>query len=147
MSNRYTAIITLFISIIALSLYTVRFHPWISTTDCLRDPDEYDGKLVTHFSESMIGEIYDNGFLLHQLNEPPIRVLSDTTGLILNKYIAMKAIFHREGYLEAVSLRVSRNRRYKIGLSVIPVLFIGILLVRSYRINWKSVQIESREHA
>jgi len=147
MGKRFAAIFVLFIFIIALSLYTVLFHPWISTTDCLRDPDEYDGKLVTHFSESMIGEIYDNGFLLHQLNTPPIRVFADTTGLILNKYIGMRAIFHKEGYLEAVSLRVSRNRRYKIGLSVIPVLFIGILLIRTYRINWKSVQVELRKHA
>ena len=113
----------------------------------MQNPEKFDGEWVTHYHEPMIGEIYADGFQLLQLNRSPIRVTADTTGLIQEKFLGLRAIFHKEGYLEAVSLHVSRNRRYKIGLSVLPVLFIGLLLIRFYRIDWKQCQIELRKNA
>ena len=147
MRNRFIVIIALLITLIALALYTVHSHPWISIEECLQNPDEFDGELVTHYHEPMIGEMFSDGFQLLQPNRPPIRVIADTTGLIQGKFLALRAIFHKEGYLEVVALHVSRNRRYKIGLSVLPVLFVGLLLIRFYRIDWKQCQIELRKNA
>ena len=147
MPQRIIKISILLFLLLALSYYGAHFHPWIETSDCLDRPGEYDGKLVTLYSEPMIGEIYSDGFQLLQKHRPPIRVYSDTTGLHTGEFIGLRATFHREGYLQAVSLRVARNRRYKIWLSILPVIFIGIALLHFFRINWKPFQIEQRKHA
>lgn len=147
MPQRVIIISALSFLLIALLYYGAHFHPWIETSDCLEHPDEYDGKLVTLYSEPMIGDIYSDGFQLLQKHMPPIRVYSDTTGLRTGEFIGLRATFHREGYLKAVSFRVARNRRYKIWLSVVPVVFIGIALLHFFRINWKPFQIELRTHA
>ena len=147
MKKRSVALIILFSSILMASYYTVHHHPWIKTSDCLKAPEAYDGRLVTHYEESMVGQIYADSFQLLQKGEPPIRVYSDTAGLRTGEYISMTATFHKSGYLKAVSLRIARNRRYKIWLSVLPVVFIGLGLFRYYRIRWSPFQIELRDHA
>ena len=133
--------------LILLSFYGAYFHPWIELNQCLKNPEQYDGKMVTHFREPMIGTIYSDGFQLLQRRGPSIRVYSDTTGLIKGKYIGLKGIFHKKGYIEAVSFHVAQNRRYKIWLSVLPVLLIAVFFVRYYRFDFKKFQIKVKDYA
>ena len=63
------------------------------------------------------------------------------------EFVGMRAIFHREGYLEAVALHVAKRRREKIWISVLPVFLVGFLFIRNFRFNLKSFQIELRKHA
>ena len=147
MSKRFILFSILLTALFGLCFWGRYFHPWIDTTQCDRNPATCDGLLVIHFSEPMIGEIYKDGFLLLQKNKQPIRVRSDTTGLIPGEFIGLSAIYHREGYLETVSLEIARNRRYKIWLSVIPLGIVIFALIRCFRINLNPFQIELRTHA
>jgi hypothetical protein len=147
MKKRSIALILLILSILTAATYTAYHHPWIKTSDCLKAPEAHDGRLVTRYEEPVVGHIYADGFQLLQKNEPSIRVYSDTTGLRSGEYISLTATFHREGYLRAVSFRIARHRRYKIWLSVLPVILIGLGLLHYYRIQWNPFQIELREHA
>jgi hypothetical protein len=140
-------LIVLGITLFSLSFYSAHFHPWIGLNDCLQNPQKYDGQLVTSYNEPMIGEIYSDGFQLIQKQVPSIRVYSDTTDLSTGEYVGIRAVFHREGYLVATNLKVARNRRSKIWLSVIPVLIICSFLMYYYRFNMKTFQIELRKHA
>lgn len=133
--------------IIFLSFRSANHRPWIHIRDCLKDPEKYDGKLVIDYNEPRIQEIYADGFLLQQRQIPPIRVYSDTTGLILGEYIGLQAIFHQEGYLEATIVQIAKNREEKIWISVLPVFFVGFLFFRHYRFNIKKVQFELKRHA
>ena len=133
--------------IILLSFYGARHHPWIHIKDCLQDPVQYDGKLVTDFSEPMIGEIHADGFTLLQKQIPPVRIYSDTTDLIQDEYVSLQGIFHKEGYVTATVVGIAKNRKEKIWISVLPVFFVAILFVRYYRFNVRKCQIELREHA
>lgn len=147
MKNRFTAIATLMILIVCLSFYSRYFHPWISVTDCLRDPEAYNGRIVSRYREPKVGTIYPDGFELLQRDGPCIRVYSDTTGLLSGEYIGMEAVFHKEGYLKAASIQLTTKRRHKIWISVFPVLLTGFLLVRNFRFNYRKFRIELRENA
>jgi len=135
------------ILLIALSVVTVYHHPWISLNDCYENPEKYDGKLVTHFREPVIAEILDDGFILKQYQGPSIKVFAETTNLKTGEFVGLKAIFHKEGYLEAVSCRIAKNRRYKIWLSVIPVVLVAFFLFQSFQVEWKTIRIRVKDHA
>ncbi len=123
-------------SLTLLSLLCIHFahhSPWLSLDACLKNPEKFDGELVTSFREPRISEIYSDGFLLTQKAGDSIKVLSDTSGLVINKYVGLSATFHKEGHLKAIHLKVSENRRYKIGLSIIPVLLIAFLFFRFFK--------------
>ncbi len=147
MKKRLLYIFLLLLGIFSLSYFTVHHHPWISVADCLEDPEKYDGAVVTSYHEPTIGKIYSDGFDLLQKHHPSIRVYADTTGLIEGEYVGLKAVFQKEGYLKAVELVVARKRREKIWISILPVILIGILLLKYFRLNIKPVQIELKKHA
>ena len=147
MSLRIVTMLGLVIGLVGLSFYTAHNHPWIDTTECLQHSEQFDGCLVIRFREPMIGEIYNDGFQLIQKNQPPIRVYSDTTELRSGEFIGLQAIYHKEGYLTAEDLRVARNRRYKIWISMIPVLILGVGILCLFRFDSRRFQIELRNHA
>jgi hypothetical protein len=130
-----------------LSYYGKFHHPWLDLKTCRENPAQYHGQLVTSFDEPQIGPINSDGFQLIQKQSPPIRVLADTTGLVSGEFVGLTAIFHQEGYLKVISLHVARKRRSKIWLSVIPALFVGVLILRHYRFNWKKREIQLKEYA
>jgi hypothetical protein len=140
-------IIILLAMIITLSYIGMRTAPWLSVNTCLENPDAYHGRTVTYYREPKVGDIYADGFQLLQKKGPSIRVYADTTGLIQGEYIGMIATFHRDGYLISQSLRIAKNRRYKIGFSVFPVVIVAVLFFRSFRFNLKKCQIELRKNA
>ena len=137
MKFRIPIIISLLTTLILLCIHFAHHNPWLSLDACLKAPDFYDGQLVTSFREPLISEIYEDGFLLTQKAGQSIKVVTDTSGLILNKYIGLTATFHKEGYLKAVHLRVSENRRYKIVLSVLPALLVAGLFFRFFK--WDNI--------
>ena len=144
---RWTLIILLFLIICGLGYYNTQTNPWISVEQCLNDPSGYDGKLVTRYREPLIGEIYKDGFQLIQKKAPSIRVYADTTGLISGKFVGMRAVFHKEGYLEVQSIHVAKRRRYKIWISVLPVFFVGFMVFKTFRWNRKIHCVELRKNA
>jgi len=147
MKTRIIGLIGIPILLILLAFYSASKYPTLSLNECLQNPEAYDGCTLSWFNEPMIGEIHDDGFLLIQGQGPSIRVIADTTGLIVNKFIGMTAVFHKEGYLESKKLVVARNRRYKIWLSVLPVLLVGFMMIRTIRIDWKNKCLELKKDA
>jgi hypothetical protein len=142
MTMRTIGMLLLLSAVLGLCIYNARTNPWISVSDCLEDPEAYDGKMVARYREPMIGEIFPDGFRLLQKQAPSIRVFSDTTGLVSGEFVGMRAIFHKQGYLEAISIHVAKRRRHKIGISVVPVFFIGFLLWKYFNWNRKKRWIE-----
>ncbi len=147
MAKRVLVLSLLFILLVCLSFYGKYHHPWLNLQTCLNNPQGYDGHLITSYSEPQIGQLYDNGFQLNQKHLPSIRVLADTSGLIEGEYVGLTAIFHEDGYLTATSIHVAHRRRYKIWVSVIPVLLVGLVLIRNFRFDRKRFLIGLRNDA
>jgi hypothetical protein len=134
MTKRILTFFLLLFLLGGLSYYGTLNPPWLKLTSCLEDPEKYDGSLVTYFSEPRIQEITASGFILHTTSGT-IPVLSDTSGLRQGEYIGLTAIYHKAGYLTATRWVISKNRRYKIILSVIPVCLVAFLFFRTFRWN------------
>ena len=130
-----------------LSAYGARHHPWISYADCLADPAAYDGRLVEEFREPLIGAIHADGFELRQRGERPVFVRADTVGLKTGEYVALKAVYHREGYLTAVVAKVASGRREKMALSLVPALLVIILFFRQFGFKWKTFEFGMKNDA
>ena len=147
MKKRLVPILILFLILILLCIYTGRNHPWITIEECLQNPEKYNDKLITEYWEPQIGKIYADGFRLIQRHAPSIRVYCDTTGLKTGEFVGLKAYFKKEGYLRAEQAFVATNRRYKIWLSVIPVILVLFLFFYNYTFNPRKFQFELRTNA
>lgn len=144
---RVTIIIILCLILTGLCIYGGVNSPWLTLDVCLKDPEQYNGALVTHITEPRVGKITSDGFYLKSKGHPDIFVFSDTTGLISGEYLGITAIFHKEGHLEVQTLFIAENRRYKILLSIIPVILIAGLFFSHFHWNWKRMQFEEKSHA
>lgn len=145
MTKRSISIVILLLIISLLCIYTGWTHPWLNIKECLQNPKRYDGDLITEYWEAQIGEIYSDGFQLIQRHSPSIRVYCDTSGLKTGEYVGLRAHFNKEGYLTTKKVFVATNRRYKIWLSVIPVLIIFFLFIDHFRFNLKKFQFQMKE--
>jgi len=143
MKNQWITIAFLTFLLFGLCVYGRYFHPWISLSDCLNDPEKYDGQVVSSFDEPVIGKIHADGFELIHKAGPPLYVYADTSGLKTGEFVALTARFHKEGHLTAIRAAVAYRRREKMAVSVIPVIFVGILFFRHFRI--RVFQIELKE--
>lgn len=122
-------------------------HPWLSLGKCMTNPEKYDQHIVTHFKEPRIGQIENNGFWLIEKHGSTIFVKMDTTGLIKNEYIGITAIYNKGSYLHPLRFTVAKRRRYKIFLSILPVILIFSILPRIFRIRLNPIRIEDRVDA
>ena len=132
MKNRIPVFFILLLLLAGLSYYGTFNPPWLKLTTCLENPEKYDGSLVTYFSEPRIQKVTDSGFIL-RTTSGTIPVLSDTAGLRQGEYIGLTAVYHKAGYLTATRWIISKNRRYKIILSIIPVGLVAFLFFRYFR--------------
>jgi len=105
--------------------------------DCIADPARYDGAVVFSPHEATAGKIVGGGFLLRwQGREMPVR--GNAPDLAAGEYVAVRGIFHREGYIEALSIHVGRYRRTKMLVSVFGAAIVLSLLWKNFR--WNSAQ-------
>jgi hypothetical protein len=130
-----------------LSAYGAHHHPWISYADCLADPAACDGRLVEEFRESMIGAIHADGFELLQRGERPVFVKADTADLKMGEFIALKAVYHREGPLTATKMKVAYGRREKMAVSLVPAALVIFLFFRQFRFNRNLWEFGTRSDA
>lgn len=145
-SNRYRIIKILGISLLLIFLawYSNRQNQFLTLADCLRDPARYDGAEVSCFLEPRILEVQESYLLLSQPDGPlKIQIPEEFDGIFpegteisdLKPGDSLEAItvFRREGYLELKAIRGAPLRRLKILVSIIPVLIVGFILLRTVR--------------
>ncbi len=145
-SNRYRTIKILGISLLLLFLawYSHRQNHFLSLAECLEDPVKYDGTEVSHFLEPRVIAIGESRLLISQPGGPlEIRIPEGFDGVFpegakisdLEPGDSLEAVtvFRRPGYLELTAIRGAPLRKFKIALSIIPVLAVGFILLRTVR--------------
>lgn len=105
---------------------------------CLKDPLRYDGQEIGVGTEATVVEILPDGFLLHEMGQT-IRVEGDPQNASQGDFVRMRAVFHKQGYLELKHLYVAKGRRLKILVSIVPALLILFFVLRTYRFDWKQL--------
>ena len=136
------ALYLLFLSL--LILYGYYFHPHVTLQMCLADPQKYTGSRIEVGNEALVHEIFKDGFSIKQQNRiVPVHGMS--ADVKINEFVIIDATFHELGWLEAHRIRVAKKRRYKIVLSVLPVLFILILFFKRYRFDFHNLYFIERK--
>jgi hypothetical protein len=143
--NRWIIITGLSIVLAGLIVYGAAQNPWVTLNDALARPDQYDGRLINLFIYPKVERLTTNGFDIREVDGPMIHVLGDTAGLKVGEFVGMQAIFHKEGYLVATHAEISKRRKYKVIFSLLPVVLVGFLFIRSFQFNIRKGQIEVRD--
>jgi len=144
---RWILILIILGTLAALCKWGASNSPWLLLGEAMEEPVRFDGKTVNQFLYPRIEEIYRDGFLLTERGGRSMRVFCDTTGLIQDKWVGLEAVYHKEGYLIARHVKIAKNRGYKIYLSLLTVIFIAILGIRSFRFDWQTGTIHLRPNA
>jgi hypothetical protein len=137
-SDRYRIfkISALFIILIGLCLYGQFAARDLLLTDCLVAPAACDGREVPLDVGAKLIKLEKDRILVSQPRGPvEIMVPADQHPVVgqPGDYLAALVVFHRDGPLELVKIRVAPLRKAKIFLSVIPVVLVAVLLFRSLR--------------
>ncbi len=120
--------------LLALVYYGYRAYPEIRLADCLKDPARYDGTLITVGTEATVEQLLPDGFLVRQMGRV-VRVIGDAGDAKPGDFVRFRARFHREGYLTLQHLYVAKARRAKVAVSILPVLLVAVLVVKTYRFD------------
>jgi hypothetical protein len=146
-TNRYRTqnIIVLSFVITLFCIYSNKARPEIALTygECLLNPEKYDGQELIVKNGAITGEIFKGKFNILQY-DTDIMVIGNTEGLKSNEYISLRATFHKEGYLTVKELHVHTHRRLKIVISILPVVLVGWLFFKKYKLNYRKMVLMER---
>ncbi len=115
-------------------IYGANNQPELTLSRALNDPDFYDGDSLFVGTEAVITQIEIDGFYISYLDQS-FWVSGQHPDLRVGEFIQMKAIFHRQGWLELVSCYVPDNRRLKIWYSILPLPVLVFLFFFYWRFN------------
>ena len=135
--NRWIRIFTLTGMLTALVVYGYYHNPNVTLEMCLENPEKYDGRTIAISTEPTIAEIHDGWFIFNQLGQRH-KVFGDAGSGSVGDFFSMKAIFHKDSDLELVALHVAKARRWKILVSILPVLVVVFLFFKYYRFSWST---------
>lgn len=141
--NRWILILGLLLSLIALVWYGYRFHPRVTLQMCLDDPLEYDGMEIGVGTEAKVTDLLPDGFIVKEVGST-FPVKGNPQDASLGDFVRMRAVFHKEGYLELKRLQVAKGRYTKIVVSVAPALLVLFLLFRTYKFDWRRILFKEK---
>ncbi len=135
-NSRWVQIFGLLLIVVILVWYGYRFNPTVTLRMCLNNPLKYDGREIAVRTEAKVEKLMPDGFLVMEAGHT-IRVKGNPQNASLGDYVRMRAVFHKEGYLELKRFFVAKEKPLKIVVSIFPALLVFFLLLRTYRFDWR----------
>ena len=135
--NRWMRIFALACILTALVVYGYYHNPNVTLEMCLANPEKYDGYTISISTEPTIAEIHDGWFIFNQLGRRH-KVIGDAGSGSVGDFFSMKAVFNKDSDIELVGLHIAKARRWKIVVSILPVLVVVFLFIKYYRFNWNT---------
>ncbi len=108
--------------------------PYPDLAKILGDPQKFAGQRVAVFIEARIVERTEDGFILAQRGHH-LRVLTKIKEAPLGEFVAVEGVFQPPDRLQAEAIRLAPGRRWKMAVSVIPVLLLAVLLPMALRFD------------
>lgn len=106
--------------------------PYPDLEEIFAHPQTYAGKRVAVFIEARVVELTAYGFVLNQRGSR-LHVHTSEKNAPLNGFAAVAGIFQPPHHLQADTVHLAAGRRWKMAVSVIPVLLLVFLLPRALR--------------
>ncbi len=137
-------LITVYVMVlVALIFYGEFYHPDVTLKMCLENPQRYDLTLIEVGNEAVVQQVYADSFTISYLDFN-VLVRGTHPKLKRGEFVLLRARFHKEGWLQPLAIRVAEQRRFKIWISVLPVLLILIYFFRTFRFNFHTFLFEER---
>jgi hypothetical protein len=140
---RFARVAVWLLVLIALIWYGATHNPTVTLAMCLARPDRYDGRRIEVANETIVQDIFADGFTIRYLGHI-VTVKGDTTGVKKGEFLSLVIVFHKEGWLELEKFHIAIYRRWKIWVSVLPVILFAILFFRQYRFDVRHLQWQER---
>jgi len=143
---RLLRLLCLLVAMALLIWYGKEKNPSITLTMCLAEPEKYHGRLIEVANETIVQQVYNDSFTVRYLGRV-VTVIGDTEGVRPGEFLSLIAVFDKSGKLLLQKKHIAIYRRWKIAVSVLPVLLILFLFLRQYRWNGHTAQWEKAGHA
>jgi hypothetical protein len=125
-----TRIITGLIVLTLICAWAQYSCPYPELAQMLKNPEQYAGKRVAVFIEARVKAHTADGFRLDQRGAQ-LQVHSAVKNAPLDEFVSVAGIFQPPNHLHADTVHLARDRRWKMAVSVIPVLALVFLLPRA----------------
>jgi len=144
-NHRYIKITLLILILAVLCQYSFREGKriYIDLGICLANADRFDGREIVLEDYVYVSSVSKGRFAIEQEGSR-IPVMGAPEELAPGDEIALRAIFHREGYLTLQELHIKKLRTIKIIISLAASLFVAVLFLKSYRFTLKDLQFVER---
>lgn len=120
-------LITGLISLTLLCAWAHYSCPYPELAQIIAQPEKYSGRRVAVFIEAKITAQTADGFILNQRGTF-LQVHTDIKNAPLNEFVAAAGIFQPPNHLHADTVHLAHGRRWKMAVSVLPVLALIFLL-------------------
>lgn len=130
-------LITGLIGLILLCAWARYSCPYPELAQIVAEPEKYSGQRVAVFIEARITAQTAEGFILTQRGTP-LQVHTDIKNAPLNEFVAVAGIFQPPNSLYADTVHLAQGRRWKMAVSVLPVLALIFLLPLALRFNHRT---------
>lgn len=101
--------------------------PYPELAEIVAHPEKYSGQRVAVFIEARVTAHTAEGFMLNQRGTP-LQVYTAIKNAPLNEFVAVAGIFQPPNLLYADTVHLAQGRRWKMAVSVLPVLALVVLL-------------------
>ena len=144
-NHRYIKISLLILILSVLCLYSYRESKkiYIDLEMCLANAGQFDGKEIILEDYVIVSSVSSDRFEIEQEGSR-IPVMGAPEELAPGDEIALRAVFHREGYLLLQEMHIKKLRNIKIIISIAAALFVIWLFFSRYRFTLKDFQFVER---
>ena len=138
------------VAILGLCLLRVRIHGDTTLADVYSDPAHFEGVFVDLATEAVIVSVEQTSFTLREL-EREIRVHASVDPDDVGRFVHVRGVFHpAEGDAPAWidpqgGVRVHRGRKWKIWLSLVPLVWVAGLLLATFRFDGSRLGFVARD--
>ncbi len=144
--SRFFRIILYLTLMAGMIWYGRHYNPFLTLAMCLAEPEKYHGACIEVANETIVQQVFSDRFTVRYLDRT-VTVIGDTTGVRPNEFISMIALFDRSGSLRLEEKHIALHRRWKIWVSVLPVILFLALFLRRYRFDLSTLQWREADHA
>jgi hypothetical protein len=144
-NHRYLKIFMLSSILLLLCLYNFREakRRSVNLETCITAPDKFDGKEIILEDYVYVSSVSKDRFEIEQAGKK-IFVMGTIADLSPGDEIAIRTIFHRQGYMTLQELHVIKLRTVKIIISIAAALFAAGLFLSRYRFTVNGFQFAER---
>jgi len=144
-THRYLKMFLLTAILLLLCLYNYgeAKRMMVKLETCLTTPEKFDSREVVLEGYVYVSSISKDRFEIEQEGKR-ISVMGAVDGLAPGDEIAIRAIFHGQGYMTLQELHIIKLRIVKIIISIAAALFVVVLFLRRYRFTLRDFQFAER---